>query len=146
MSGGLVEQRHPRLLRERTREEHPLALAAREFLDRARGKREQAEALERLARQHQVAAAFEMKRSEMRRAAHQHHLEHGEREGDRILLPDKGQSARESAPIERGKRRTEQFDRALPWIERAAEQPQQRRLARAVGPDDREHLTRLDFQ
>jgi hypothetical protein len=101
---------------------------------------------EGLSRASTVAAAFEMKRSEMRRAAPKHHLEHGEREATEFSCPTKGQSAREGAPIQIAQAAHRAVRRALPWIERAAEQAQQRRLARAVGPDDREHFTGLDFQ
>src|SRR5208337_3640604 len=66
--GRLVEQRDLRLLRERARQEHPLALAAGQLLHVAGGEPEKVEASERGRCDLQIAGTLETEGAEMRRA------------------------------------------------------------------------------
>ena len=88
-----------RLLRERARKKDALALAAGELLDRPPRQREQIEAFQRRVRDFEVVPGLEVKRSQMRRAAHQHDFEHRELKRDGIFLRDRRQPPCERAAI-----------------------------------------------
>src|SRR5215470_17368392 len=142
----LVEQRDLRRLRERPRKKHPFALAARELLDVAISERKQAKSLQGLPRDLEIARTFKMKRANMRGAAHQHNLEHGETKRERIFLAHHRDHARELAALVLDSRTAEQSDVAAPWAHRSADDFQQRRLAGAVRTNDCEHLARRDLE
>ena len=110
--GRLVEQCDFRLLRKRAGEEDTLALAAGQFLNVTAQRDEEIEALERGGCNRQIGRALEAECAEMRRAAHQHDLEHGEAERDRIFLADRGDRAREFAAIDRIERAAKELDAA----------------------------------
>ena len=106
---------------------------------------EQIEALERRGCDLQIVRTLEAEGAEMRRAPHQHDFEHREAERDGIFLADRRDRAREFAALDRIERTAEEFDASRRRRDRSAEHLQQRRLAGAVGTDDREHLAGLHF-
>ena len=140
----LVEGQRRRLLGERARHHHALPLAGGELVDQAVGERESVDPRQRRARDRDVALGFEGDPGEVRVAAEQHRLERGEGHLEARLLGHHGEPARDLPARQRRQRIAAQLDRSELRGERAREQPDQRRLARAVGPDDAQHLARLD--
>src|SRR5438876_4005093 len=144
MRGGLVEHEQPRLLGQRPREQRPLALAPRELLERQRSQ------CERLRRRHgrprggDVGGVLEEAARRVRVTAHQHELFDRERKGPRRLLRHHRHLARQRPGREIAHGPSGEPDLAALRAQHAREQPQQRRLARAVGTDDAEDLAALD--
>ena len=91
----------------------------------------------------QVVTGLEVKRPEMRRAAHQDDLEHGEAKSDQIFLRDHRKPPGDRTTVVSGKRTPFQFGNATPRRQRAAEDFEQGRFPGAVGSDDREQLARM---
>src|SRR5216683_7367914 len=108
--GRLVEQRNLRLLRQRSRKEHALALAARQLLNMAPRQMREVEALKRAGRDFEIMTALEAKGAKMRRTSHQHDLEHGEAKRHRVFLSDRGNRAGQLAALDGIKRAPEEFD------------------------------------
>src|SRR2546430_3849144 len=144
MRGGLVEHEQPRLLGQRPREQRPLALAPRELLERQRSQ------CERLRRRHgrprggDVGGVLEEAARRVRVTAHQHELFDRERKGPRRLLRHHRHLARQRPGREIAHGPSVEPDLAALRAQHAREQPQHRRLARAVGADDAEDLAALD--
>ena len=144
--GGLVEQGDVRRLRQGSRQEDAFAFATRQFLDRTAGQFEQIETLERRVGDFEVVAGFEMKRTQMRRTAHQHDFEHGEAKGNQVLLCHNREPPGDRAPVVRTDWLALEFYDPAPRGECAAENSEQGGFARAVGPDNRKHLAGQDFK
>ena len=144
--GRLVEQRDLRLLRQRSREEHALALAARQLLNMASRQMRQVEALERTDRDFEIVTALEAESAKVRRASHQYDLEHGEPKRHRVFLADRRNRAREFATLDGIKRAPEELDTSRRRFHGATKHFEQGGLAGAVRSDDREHLARGDLE
>src|SRR5260370_31333095 len=84
--------------------------------------------------------ALETKGAQMWRASHKYDLEDGEAKCDRIFLSDRRDGARQLAALDGIKRAAEEFDASLGRLHRTAQHLEQRGLAGAVRPHDREHL------
>src|SRR5690606_33660701 len=134
------------LLRQGPREHRALPLAAREGLHPPSGQREHAGRGQRRRDDALVLRARRPQQADVRGAAHRDGLRHGEADGHLRLLRDERHAARELeapealeiAPVEEHASRRGR--------ELAREEAQQRALARAVGPDEPDHLPRLDPQ
>src|SRR5206468_2299674 len=144
MRGGLVEHEEPRLLGQRPREQGALALAARELLERQRSQRERLRRRHGGARGGDVGGVLEEAARRVRVTAHQHELLDRERKGPRRLLRHHRHLARQRPGREIAHGPSGEPDLAALRAQHAREQPQQRRLARAVGTDDAEDLAALD--
>ena len=102
--GRLVQQQHVRGLRQRAGDHDALFLAAAQRREPARLERRGAGRRERVARDLLIVRAFELERAEVRVAAHQHDVEHGEVERAVRFLRHDGDAARELAarqPLDR---------------------------------------------
>src|SRR5204863_334199 len=134
----------PRLLRQRPREKRALALAARQLLERQRRQLERLGGRHRRARRRRIRGTLEEAARRVRIASHQHELLDGEGKGSRRLLRHHRHLTRQLPGGELAHAPRAEPD--LPALRRqhAREQPQQRRLARAVRADHPEDLAALD--
>ena len=130
--GRLVEQQELGRLRKRAGDDDALFFAAAEGHVIALGERRRAGGFERLAGNLEVRRALQLKRTEMRIPAHQHHLHHAELEGGMRFLRHDCDVARQFAPRHRSQRPVAEHHAAALRPQHAAEQLQQRRLAAAV--------------
>jgi len=78
--GGLIEQQHPRFLRQGPRNQHPLSLARRQRRDAAFGKMGDSGALHGFTSLRNIQSCFRGKETQVRGAPHHHSLFHRERE------------------------------------------------------------------
>ena len=76
-----------------------VSLAAGKLVDGPAREREQIEMLQRRMRDLEVVPRLEMERAQMRRASHQHHLEHRELKRDGIFLRNGRDPRRQRATI-----------------------------------------------
>src|SRR5918995_4334816 len=136
----LVEQQQVGLLGQALRDEDPLALAARQFVELAPGQVGHAEALERTVDGGSVATVEPRERPLTGVARHGHGLPHGDRERTIHVggLQDEGDGAR----------RAPRGDLQAPVARRhqAGDGAQQGRLARAVGADQRHRRSGEKFE
>src|SRR5688500_19003794 len=139
----LVEEETFGLLRERARERDELALAARQLGHGARFEVRGVEARERLARRFEVARRLEAEALRVRAAARQHDFERGEGEDGRDGLRHVGHAARARPRLDARERLAAEQDLAARRLEQAGEQPDERRLARAVRADERREAAAL---
>ena len=142
----LVEQDDPRLLRERTCDDDALLLAARERPETPSRVAEQVEPRRARGGGLAIPPPLLRERAEVRRAAEEHVLAHRHPGRRRGLLRDDGEQPRELRPY------------AAPAVSRpsssiepengdeARDRPQQRRLPRAVRPDERDPLALRDVE
>ena len=140
----LVEEEHPRFLRERAREQHALPLAAGDAVERPVLEPADVEAHHRVPGDREVARAGEAERAEIRRAPHEHDLERRERELEDGILRHDREPARTLATAERGERDAVELDDAGGGRDRAGQDAHERRLPAPVGSDDADDLSRRD--
>ena len=108
--------------------------------------RQSAGRLERLPRDRDVRRAFDGERAEMREAAHQRHLEHGVVERRMELLRDHRDALRQRAPRPSSHGLAVEQDLAGRRRQQPSEQLDQRRLARAVRPEDADERAGRDVE
>src|SRR5262249_2396529 len=142
--GRLVEHDELRLLRQRARQQHELALAAGDhgvgpFLEMR-----DAELVERAVRDHAVVGRRAAEEAAMRRATHQHHGLDREREGrvvDLLYIADAACALANREGVERAA-----VDLRFPGerLEDAKQRLEQRGLATAVRAEQRQHLALLE--
>jgi hypothetical protein len=136
----LVEDEQARLLGEGARDERALTLAAAQMIKREIGQLEDAGGLHRRPRGRVVLPALEVAAGPMRIATHQDELADVEGTlGGRALGHD-AHAARQIRAREPADRHTFETDLAGRGLEHARQEPDQRRLARAVRPDHADHL------
>jgi hypothetical protein len=142
--GRLVQEQHPRLLRQRAGDEGPLPLAARQLekvpvLEPAEVHVEQC-----CARHREVGGPLHAEQADVRRAPHQHDLQHAEIEQGRRLRQDDGDAPGAGARRKGDHRPPLQPDLAPLRRKQAGEKLQQRRLSRSVRTDEADEAARRD--
>ncbi len=138
--GGLVEHHELRLLRQCARQQHQLALAARDHGVGARREARYAELLEHPDGHRAVVRGGPAEQVAVRGAAHEHHALDGEGEGRHVHLRHIGDQARALAQRNGGERAAADRDLAVPGREDPEQGLEQRGLAAAVGAEQRQHL------
>src|SRR5690606_19233203 len=137
--GGLVEHERVGLLRERARDAHELALAARERGEGAVGEAEHVAAGHGLLDRHAVGLSLAAPVAEVGVAAHGDEFAHGDGERELLVLRHDADAAGQLTrrPLRQRAPRVTRLARLR--RERAEQHPEQRGLARAVGAEDRVH-------
>ena len=146
MRGRLVEDQEPRLLGERARDDRALTLAAAQIVERQVREIEHAGRLHRLAGRRPIARALEIAAGIVRIAAHQHELADRERKLRQGPLRHDGDPAGQIHAGQSPDRHALETDLAGAGLEHPRQQSNQRRLARAVGPDHADDLARRDVE
>ena len=142
----LVEHQGRRLLRQRPRQQHALALAARQLAERARRQLEDAGVGHGALGGGDVGGGLEAERAEPRASAHEHDLERRERELERLVLQHGGDQARALARRQRREIALVDGDLAGRRRQQAEQEARQRRLAGAVGAEDADELAAPDIE
>ena len=119
-----------------------LLFAAAEGAERAIGQRARAGGVERRQRARHVIRSFDLEGAQVRIPPHQHDFEHRVVEREMRLLRHDRHLAGELRPRNSAQVAAVQPDRAAGRCERAGQQPEQRRLASAVGAERRRRAPR----
>ena len=146
MHGGLVQQHHPRVLREAASDRRAAPLAARERGDAAVGEVGKADRQERGGDRGSVLLALGLPRGEAGGAAHRRDLARREREVGRVVLRHAGDEARRVSRRDPGQVAAVDADRPAPRGEDPRGGTEQRGLPGAVRADQRDDLAGLDGQ
>ena len=139
----LVEQQHAWLLRERLRERESLQVTAGELVGGLVGKAQRVGELHRALDHLAVVLARRRESREMRVAPHLHEAARRHREGRAHLLRH---DADEPRALQRAHRRSinaRQLQPSAKQLSVTGDRPQQRRLARAIRPDQPHNLARV---
>src|SRR5581483_7491223 len=139
----LVEEHDRRALRERAGDQHPLTLAAGQRGDDPVREREEIKARQRVVHRGEIARSLDAERGDVRRPAEQDVVGHPRTFGDDRGLRNKRDQPRPLAARQRRRPPAAEEQLAGPGREPGNE-AQQRRLARAVGADDRQPLAPRD--
>jgi hypothetical protein len=142
----LVEDEQARLLGEGAGDERALTLAAAQVIQRKVGQLEDAGGLHRRAGGRVVLPALEVATGAMGIAAHQDELADVEGTLGRRALRHDAHAPRQVRAPEPADGHAFETDLAGRGLEHARQEPDQRRLARAVRPDHAEHLARRQTQ
>jgi hypothetical protein len=132
VGGRLIKEQNPRLLRQGHRQQHALLFAARQLVEAMLRQTAQLCHAQRAGDCLSVCQRLVAQQAGVRRTTQRRDLADGEGERDRCILRHHGQAARNCLARLSSQRRAEQADIALGGREHAAQQSEQRGLARTI--------------
>ena len=142
----LIQEDEARLLSQGPGDQGALPLAAAEAPEGPILQPLEIHLAQRVTRRGEVPRTLEPQQPQVRGASHQHHLDDAEVEKDLRLLRHQGQQARPRAGAQGAHRAPGEGHPAAVRRQEPAQDPEERRLAGAVGTDDPGHFARGQAQ